>query len=176
MVSEVIGLTRGSNATDRHIPWPHPSPALGDAFGPTSYSCFVAPAEELSLEPQVEEHYGTTDEQGRLDRPRGTIEFRRTMEIIGRFIPPPPALILDVGGGPGRYALELQEAGYAVQLVDALGVHVAQAQAAGVKVAAVGDARNLKLGDATVDVVLLLGPLTPRPQRSPLGRQVQTRR
>ncbi len=117
------------------------------------------------MEPHIEHHYAGTDEAGRLDKPRGTVEFIRTMEILARFLPPPPACVLDVGGGPGRYALELQEAGYVVDLIDALESHVAQARAAGVKTASVGDARHLELADASVDVVLLLGPLYHLTQR-----------
>jgi len=126
----------------------------------------VGTAEDFSLAPQIEEHYATVDEEGRLDKPRGTVEFLRTMEIIGRFLPPPPAHILDVGGGPGRYALELQEAGYVVELVDALEAHVTQAKAAGVRLATVGDARKIRLSDAAVDAVLLLGPLYHLTERS----------
>jgi ubiquinone/menaquinone biosynthesis C-methylase UbiE len=108
---------------------------------------------------QIEEHYESADEAGRLDKPRGAVEFLRTMEIVGRFLPPPPARLLDVGGGPGRYALEFQKAGYVVELVDALEEHVAQAKAAGVTFATVGDARNLQQADDSADAVLLLGPL-----------------
>ena len=114
---------------------------------------------ESSIAPQIEEHYESSDEAGRLDKPRGTLEFLRTMEIIGRYLPPPPARLLDVGGGPGRYALEFQDAGYVVELVDALEAHVVQAKVAGVKLATVGDARNLEQADASADAVLLLGPL-----------------
>ena len=88
------------------------------------------------------------------------------MEIIRRFLPPPPARILDVGGGPGRYALDLQAAGYVVELVDVLEAHVAQAKSAGVKLATVGDARELELADAAMDAVLLLGPLYHLTERS----------
>lgn len=111
------------------------------------------------MAPQIEEHYESYDESGRLDKPRGAVEFLRTMEIVKRFLPPPPARLLDVGGGPGRYALAFQDAGYDVELVDALETHVAQAKVAGVKLATVGDARNLKQADASADAVLLLGPL-----------------
>jgi SAM-dependent methyltransferase len=119
----------------------------------------VVTGERLPTGPQIEEHYAATDEEGRLQKPRGAVEFLRTMEIIRRFLPAPPARILDVGGGPGRYALELQGAGYAVELVDVLEAHVAQAKAAGVRVARLGDARCLELPDESVDAVLLLGPL-----------------
>jgi SAM-dependent methyltransferase len=143
-----------------------PSPGGRGHFRTTGYSRSVGPNDDLSMARQIEEHYAATDEQVRLDKPRGTVEFLRTMDIIARFLPPPPARILDVGGGPGRYALELQDAGYVVELVDALETHVAQAKAAGVNLAAVGDARKLKLADASVDVVLLLGPLYHLTERS----------
>jgi hypothetical protein len=50
---------------------------------------------------------------------RGTsrIEFVRTKELLQRFLPSPPATILDVGGGPGAYATWLADLGYRVQLV-----------------------------------------------------------
>ncbi len=111
------------------------------------------------MAPQIEHHYTDTDEAGRLSKPRGMVEFLRTMDILGRFLPPPPARVLDVGGGPGRYALKLQEAGYVVELIDAVEEHIAQARAAGVGITSVGDARNLQFADASVDAVLLLGPL-----------------
>lgn len=108
---------------------------------------------------EIATHYADTDEAGRLAKPRGQVEFLRTMEILGRFLPPPPARLLDVGGGPGRYALPLADAGYEVELVDVLEPHVDQARAAGVRDAVVGDARALHADDASVDAVLLLGPL-----------------
>ena len=93
---------------------------------------------------EIEDHYAATDEAGRLAKPRGSVEFLRTMEILSRFLPPPPARLLDVGGGPGRYALALEEVGYDVHLLDLLEEHVAQAHAAGVSQASVGDARDLQ--------------------------------
>jgi ubiquinone/menaquinone biosynthesis C-methylase UbiE len=119
----------------------------------------VGRTDDSSIAPQIEEHYESYDEAGRLDKPRGAVEFLRTMEMVGRFLPPPPARLLDVGGGPGRYAREFQNAGYDVELVDALEAHVAQAKVAGVKLATAGDARNLEQADASADAVLLLGPL-----------------
>jgi SAM-dependent methyltransferase len=115
---------------------------------------------------QIERHYADTDEADRLSKPRGKVEFLRTMEILDRFLPPPPAHVLDVGGGPGRYALELQRVGYDVDLIDALEAHVSQARAAGVQHASVGDARRLQIADASVDAVLLLGPLYHLTERS----------
>jgi 2-polyprenyl-3-methyl-5-hydroxy-6-metoxy-1,4-benzoquinol methylase len=43
-----------------------------------------------------------------------------------RYLPPPPAVIFDVGGGPGVYARCLARQGYEVHLIDAHPVHVEQ--------------------------------------------------
>ena len=47
------------------------------------------------------EHYRTGYEQYRLGKGTSAIEFVRTKELLQRFLPPPPATVLDVGGGPG---------------------------------------------------------------------------
>jgi len=91
------------------------------------------------------------------------VEFARTTEVVLRHLPPPPARVADIGGGPGRYTLWLAGQGYEVAHRDPVALHVEQVSAAarggsGVD-AAVGDARALDLGDRSVDAVLLLGPL-----------------
>jgi hypothetical protein len=50
-------------------------------------------------------------------------------ELLGRFLPPAPATILDIGGGPRVYAAWLADEGYQVHLIDALPHHVEQAAA-----------------------------------------------
>jgi ubiquinone/menaquinone biosynthesis C-methylase UbiE len=73
--------------------------------------------------------------------------------------------VLDVGGGPGSYAVALARRGYHVHLVDPVALHVQQARqvagsaGAAVFTAAVGDARRLVEPDASQDSVLLFGPL-----------------
>lgn len=85
----------------------------------------------------------------------------RTKELLVRFLPEPPAHVLDIGGGPGEYAAWLADRGYTVRLVDATPLHVTQAKqrAGGRFDALLGDARQLEEEDAAYDVVLLLGPL-----------------
>jgi len=99
----------------------------------------------------------------------GPLEFERTKELIGRFLPERSLDILDVGGGPGAYAAWLAELGHRVHLVDPIPLHVQQATAAHDRVTAeTGDARHLSRDDGSADVVLLLGPLyhlTERQQR-----------
>ena len=46
------------------------------------------------------------------------IEFAVTMRVLREHLPPAPAAVLDVGGGPGRYAIELARQGYGVTLFD----------------------------------------------------------
>ena len=113
---------------------------------------------------EVQEHYSRGEERDRLDSPFGTIEFVRTTEILERQLPPPPADVADVGGGPGRYALWLAERGYAVRHRDLVALHLEQlaadAGAAGLRIdSRIADARELDLEDGSMDAVLLLGPL-----------------
>jgi SAM-dependent methyltransferase len=120
----------------------------------------------------LHEHYERGEEADRLERSgAGRLEFERTQEIVLRRLPPPPAIIADIGGGPGRYAIWLAGLGYRVVHRDIVPMHVDQARAAAAAAdvpveAAVGDARSLDLGDETVDAVLLLGPLYHLPRRA----------
>lgn len=87
------------------------------------------------------------------------------MELLDRLLPSPPALLLDVGGGPGSYAAPLARRGYLVHLVDPVELHVEQARQAAARqpaatfTAAMGDARALSQPDDSQDAVVLFGPL-----------------
>jgi SAM-dependent methyltransferase len=112
----------------------------------------------------MHQHYEAGQEAARLaDRSHGWLEYERTKEILLRALPPAPAVVADIGGGPGRYALWLADLGYQVVHRDIVPLHVQQlTEAAGTDSAissALGDARDLDLADASVDAVLLLGPL-----------------
>ncbi len=112
-------------------------------------------------------YYAQGKEQDRLAVPKGALELERTKEILQRRMPPAPAVVADIGGGPGRYALWLAELGYTVHHRDLMDLHVDQLQAIGnpsIQTAA-GDARHLDLPDSSVDAVLLLGPLYHLPER-----------
>jgi SAM-dependent methyltransferase len=134
------------------------------------------------LDPEIAGHYAAVPEERRL----GTwnLERIRTWELLGRYLPSPPAVVLDVGGAAGVYALPLAAQGYEVHLVDPLALHVGQAlrasagqPAAPLASATVGDARRLDRPDGGADAVLLLGPLyhlTDRGDR--LGALAEARR
>lgn len=106
---------------------------------------------------EIVAHYQLIDERVRLTAGAGQLELARTQEILLRYLPPAPAKILDVGGGPGVYAGWLAQLGYQVELIDPVPKHVEQASR--VCTARLGDARSLPFADASADAVLLLGPL-----------------
>jgi ubiquinone/menaquinone biosynthesis C-methylase UbiE len=116
------------------------------------------------LDAEIAGHYASVPEQQRLGP--WNLERVRTWELLGRHLPAPPAVVLDVGGAAGVYALPMAAQGYEVHLVDPLALHVEQAlrasseqPAAPLANATVGDARQLAHPDASVDAALLLGPL-----------------
>jgi ubiquinone/menaquinone biosynthesis C-methylase UbiE len=113
----------------------------------------------------IAEYYRQAPEELRLELGGFLLEALRTKELIGRYAPAPPAVVLDIGGAAGAYALWLAEAGYTVHLLDPAPRLVAEAErrsAANPRPLAscrVGDAREMRYSDASADLVLLLGPL-----------------
>jgi S-adenosylmethionine-dependent methyltransferase len=103
-------------------------------------------------------------EWGRLERQR--TEFAVTMKALMEFLPGIPSFILDIGGGPGRYTVELARRGYDVTLMDISkeSLHVAKekAEEMGVSIKAYIHGNALSSSDyisGKVDTVLLMGPL-----------------
>lgn len=107
------------------------------------------------------------NEAARLDRSVAhRAEFLLTVELLDEFVSP-GQLVLDVGAGPGRYAEHLLRRGASVGLVDLsqrsldLFEHrVGKQFAATTLFCRPGSALSLEwIGDASFDVVLLMGPL-----------------
>lgn len=121
---------------------------------------------------EIEGHYQQAVEAERLAAEQGEMERLRTQQILARELPPPPAVIFDVGGAAGVYAIPLAKQGYRVHLSDPVGLHLeqarARAEAAGVALASIveGDARKLDAATGTADAALLLGPLYHLVERS----------
>ena len=117
------------------------------------------------LDPAVAAYYSRAPEESRLEQGPFRLEAIRTRELIQRHAPPPPAAVLDVGGAAGAYALWLASLGYQVHLVDPVERLVREAAtrsaaaAQPLASARVGDARALDAANASVDLVLMLGPL-----------------
>jgi hypothetical protein len=74
-------------------------------------------------------YYERGMERERLSDGRGDLEFTRTTEIVLRRLPAAPAMVADIGGGPGRYALWLASLGYQVEHRDLVPLHVEQLMA-----------------------------------------------
>lgn len=114
----------------------------------------------------VENYYNDDPESewNRLARHRTEMDI--TLRALAEFLPPAPARLIDIGGGPGRYAIRLSQMGYSVTLLDLaegnLKVARAQAEAAGVQLEEVAQANALDLSayaDDSFDAALLMGPL-----------------
>src|SRR3990167_8859221 len=117
-------------------------------------------------------HYKDASEETRLNTPWGKLEFQRTQYLIKKYLPEPPAVILDVGGAAGIYSLWLASEGYIVHLIDLVPKHIEQGLLASrhsqypFASASVGDARSLQQQNESVDAVLFLGPLYHLPEKS----------
>jgi len=95
------------------------------------------------------------------------MEHATVRHFLERHLPKPLARVIDVGSGPGRYAIALAQQGYDVMLVDLSPQNVAWA-AERIAEAGVSDRARSVLGDARSlaafssgqsDAALLLGPL-----------------
>jgi SAM-dependent methyltransferase len=127
------------------------------------------PSARFALEPEIHRYYEAGQEAGRLEAPFSRWEKVRTLDILARFLPSPPAVILDVGGAAGAYSFPLADMGYQVDLFDPVPLHIEQAREAAKGRAAmsgriprqfqVADARAIPCESGAADAVLLFGPL-----------------
>ena len=113
------------------------------------------------------EHFYDNNAQREWDRLGGhRTEFAVTMRALAEYLPPPPARIADVGGGPGRYSIALSHMGYRLTLADLSAGLLAFAQGkasdAGVTLEDYVHINALDLGKMpgrAYDAVLMMGPL-----------------
>jgi len=119
----------------------------------------------MTVDLDIETHYTTRhDEAARLSSTlKGRLEAIRVRDLLGRYLPEPPATVADIGGGPGIHASWLAEQGYSVELLDPVERHIEQATAAGIT-AVQGDARRLPWENEYFDAVLLAGPMYHLPE------------
>ncbi len=111
-------------------------------------------------------YYARFDEWGRSHSPAGQLEYARASQIIRRHIAP-MSRVLDLGGGPGRFAISLAQDGHELYLADisyeqlqeAI-AHIADA-GVGERVVSLQQVNAIDLSvypDSCFDVVLMLGP------------------
>ncbi|MCK5827544.1 class I SAM-dependent methyltransferase [Candidatus Bipolaricaulota bacterium] len=115
----------------------------------------------------VRDYYneGVIDEWERLAKPYPRLELLSTLRLVDDFFPN-SGRVIDIGGGPGRYTIELLQRGYQVTLID---LSEANASFARDKLGELeldpeavhaADARSLPmLETASFDAALELGPM-----------------
>ncbi len=104
-------------------------------------------------------------EWARLETPYRRLELASTLRLVGEYFPK-DGRVADIGGGPGRYTVELLQLGYQVTLVDLSEQAVAFAREKledlDLETEAIhcADARNLDLLEtSSFDAALHLGPM-----------------
>ena len=141
------------------------------------------PTENAEIRAAVEKLYDSNPQREWERAERHRTEFAITLRALLQHLPPAPCRVLDCGGGPGRYAIELARLGYEVTLFDLSAGNLALARekeaasrpeaamqpaaaemqpGAAVPLAAFDQGTALDLsryGDASFDAVLLMGPL-----------------
>jgi ubiquinone/menaquinone biosynthesis C-methylase UbiE len=120
----------------------------------------------MKFESEIKRIYDSRPEYEWERLARHRTEFAVSLRALEEHLPPAPAKILDCGGGPGRYAIELARRGYEVTLFDlsesniALAKEKAAEAKLGLRCIHRGTATDLsRYANNTFDVVLLMGPL-----------------
>jgi len=97
---------------------------------------------------------------------RHRTEFAVTMRALKEFLPPAPANVIDIGSGPGRYAIALTKLGYEVTLVDLSESNLAFARQKAIEndihLAGMHQANAMDLSvfpTTSYDAALMMGPL-----------------
>lgn len=110
---------------------------------------------------ELEQYYNKFNEEKRLTRRHGMVEYITTMRYIHDYLKQTPARILDVGAGTGRYSVALAEEGHDVTAVELVkyNLGILKAKKSNVK-AYHGNALKLsRFQDNSFDMTLLFGPM-----------------
>ena len=113
---------------------------------------------------ELEDFYNKASEETRLEKGMGIFEFERIKELIQLHISKSESIIIDIGGGTGKYAEWLAKDGHQVHLVEPVLKHIKLAEKRAKKLknpfsVAIGEAKKLPYKNDTADLVILHGPL-----------------
>lgn len=111
---------------------------------------------------RLNEYYNKFNEDKRLTRRHGIVEYTTSMKYIHNYIPEGKSLkIIDIGAGTGRYSIPLSEEGHDVTAVEPAMPNLGKLKAKKSSVKSYqGNALNLKkFPDNTYDITILFGPM-----------------
>lgn len=111
---------------------------------------------------ELEKYYNKFNEEKRLTRRHGYVEYITSMKYIHKYLDTSKdSKIIDIGAGTGRYSVELANEGYDVTAVELVkyNLGILKSKKSAVK-AFQGNAMNLKrFEDDSFDMALLFGPM-----------------
>lgn len=119
---------------------------------------------DIPISKGIIDFYNQSSEEHRLSAGLGPLEFERNKDLIRRYLSKKSCRVVDVGGGTGKYAAWLAQAGHQVWMVDPVPKHLALAQKRSNKLknkfeVLHGEARRLDFEDDFADLVIMHGPL-----------------
>jgi len=113
----------------------------------------------------IENYYSNYDEDGRLLRKYGQVEFLTTMRYIEKYLTQKPgAYILEIGAGTGRYSRTIADMGYSVEAVELVPHNIEIFNGLikpeqNIRVSQ-GNALDLSMFESNIfDITLVLGPM-----------------
>lgn len=112
----------------------------------------------------IELFYNKVSEETRLDKGMGVFEFERIKSLIEKYITSSSLIIIDIGGGTGKYSEWLSKKGHQVHLVEPVSKHIKIARNRANKLknkfsVHIGESRELGFSSNFADLILLHGPL-----------------
>ena len=105
-------------------------------------------------------YYNKFNEDKRLTRRRGEVEFITSLKYIKEYLKPNDKIV-DIGAGTGRYSIELEKLGYDVTAVELVKHNIKQIEQKSKNTKTIlGNAKDLSMIEAnTFDLTLLFGPM-----------------
>lgn len=112
------------------------------------------------MKQKLTDFYNKFNEDKRLDRRHGQVEYQTSMAYLHRYLSPGDRIV-DIGAGAGRYSLALKNEGYDVTAVEYVRPNIGKIRAKDRELKVIeASAVDLSMfGDEEFDVSILFGPM-----------------